>query len=112
MVAVVDAVGLLAILFVNTAVAALLTRFFRVQLVTDWGSAIYTVLFVPVVQLVVLLVVSGLFKLGPNVGSPAAAVGLAVVLPLSLGVAFDFFWMPAPDDLEVPDRGRDRRRSL
>jgi len=112
MVAVVDAVGLLAILFVNTALAALLTRFFRVQLVTDWGSAIYTVLFVPVVQVVVLLVMSGLFQLGPNLGSATVAVGLAVLLPLALGVAFDFFWMPAPEDLDLPDRGRDRRRSL
>jgi hypothetical protein len=113
MVAVIDAVGLLLILFVNTAIAAFLTRFFRVQLVTDWGSALYAVLVTPVVQLVVVLLLSGLFKLGPDVGNAAVVVGLAILVPLSVGVAFDYFWMPAPEDLDLPrQRSRDRRRSL
>jgi hypothetical protein len=24
-------------------------------------------------------------------------------VPLSLGIAVDYFWMPAPDEVEVPD---------
>jgi hypothetical protein len=27
---------------------------------------------------------------------------LTVVLPLALGVAFDYFWMPAPDEVDLP----------
>jgi len=111
MVAVIDVVGLLAILFVNTALAALLTRFFRVQMKTDWGSAVYVATVVPVLQLVVLLFGSGILNLGPDVGSPAMVIGLTIVTPLAVGVAFDYFWMPAPGDLDVPDerRGRGRR---
>jgi len=109
MVSVVDAVGLLAIVFVNAAVAALMTRFFRVQLVTRWGSAVFVLFLVPLVQLVVVFVLSGLFALGPDLGSGGAVVGATILLPLTLGVAFDFFWMPAPEELDLPDRGRDRR---
>ncbi len=113
MVAVVDLVGLLAIVFVNTAIAALLTRFFRVQMRTDWGSAVYTVLVVPVLQLVVLLFGSGVLNLGPEVGSRTLALGLTIGMPLVVGVAFDYFWMPAPEEVDVPQRtSRDRRRSL
>ena len=39
MVSVVDVVGLLVILGVNSAAAALGTRFFRVRLSTRWGSS-------------------------------------------------------------------------
>lgn len=111
MVAVLDVVGLLAILFVNTALAALLTRFFRVQMKTDWGSAVYIVSVVPVLQLVILLLGSGVLNLGPDVGSPTMVVGLTIVTPMAVGVAFDYFWMPAPGELDVPDgrSGRGRR---
>jgi hypothetical protein len=114
MVAVIDVVGLLAILFVNTAIAALLTRFFRVQMNTDWGSALYTVLTVPVLQLVVVLFGSGVLNLGPDVGSAEVVVGLAILTPLAVGVAFDYFWMPAPEELDLPEQrsGERRRRSL
>lgn len=109
MVTPVDAVGLLGICFANTAVAALLTRFFRVQLVTDWGSAIYTVFIVPVVQLAVIYIGSGVLRLGPDLGSPTVALGVLLVLPLALGVAIDFFWMPAPGELDLPDEPSRRR---
>lgn len=112
MVGVVDVIGLLLILFVNSALAALVTRFFRVRLHTQWGSALYVLLIIPVLLLVVTLVLSGVFGLGPNLGSPGAVVGLTIVVPLSLGVTFDYVWMPAPDDVEVPDTrdsGRVRR---
>lgn len=113
MASVVDLVGLLAILFVNTALAALLTRFFRVQMKTDWGSALYAVLVVPVLQLVVVLFGSGVMGLGPDLGSSAVVVGLTIATPLALGVSFDYFWMPAPDELDLPESySRDRRRSL
>ncbi|MEF8776604.1 MAG: hypothetical protein V5A43_08910 [Haloarculaceae archaeon] len=103
MVAVLDVVGLLAILFANTALAALLTRFFRVQMKTDWGTAVYTVFIVPVLQLVVLLLGSGVLNLGPDVGSPTMVVGLTILMPLAVGVAFDYFWMPAPGELDIPE---------
>ncbi|MFC6837674.1 hypothetical protein [Halomarina ordinaria] len=102
MVSVIDVVGLLAILGVNGTAAALLTRFFRVRLDTQWGPIVYTLLITPVVLLVSTLVLSGIVGLGFNLGTAGAVVGIAIALPLALGVAFDYFWMPAPDDVELP----------
>ena len=104
MVSAADAIGLGIILLVNTAVAALLTRFFRVRLDTDWGSAIYVVLGGTFVLLVLTIVLSGVLNLGADVGSRAAVFMLTILLPLSLGATFDYFWMPAPDEVELPDR--------
>jgi hypothetical protein len=105
MVSAVDALGLAVIVFGNSAVTALLTRFFRVRLDTQWGSAVYVALAVPLVLLVSTLLFGSV--LGPDLGSPGAVLGVTVVLPLAVGVSFDYFWMPAPDDVDVPDR-RDR----
>ena len=103
MVSAVGAIGLLVIVVVNTAVAALTTRFLRVRMATEWGTAVYVVLIVPVLEFALTLVLSGVLGLGSNLGSPIAALALAIVLPLALGVAFDYFWMPAPDEVELPD---------
>lgn len=101
MVSVFEAVGLVVLLGVNTAIAAVLTRVFRTRLDTRWGGALYTVLLTPVALLLVTLVVGQ--ALGPNLGDPATVVGLTVLVPLTLGIAFDYFWMPAPDEVEVPE---------
>lgn len=110
MVSVADIVGLLVILGVNAAVAALLTRFFRVRLDTRWGGMIYAVLLGSFALLVITLILGGA-GLGPNLGSPAAVVGLTIVLPLALGIAFDYFWMPAPEEVDLPEKYQDRNRS-
>ncbi len=102
MVTVVDVVGLLVILLVNGGASALLTRFFRVRLDTRWGPVVYVLLIVPVVLVVFVLVLSGVLGLGPDLGSGGLVVGLTVVLPMALGVAFDYFWMPAPEDVDLP----------
>lgn len=96
-----EIVGLLVLVSLNTAIAAVLTRLFRVRLDTRWGGALYTLLLAPVVLVVVTLVLGQL--LGPNLGDPSTVVGLTVLLPLTLGIAIDYFWMPAPDEVEVPD---------
>ena len=114
MLSIADVVGLLVILGVNSAAAAVLTRFFRVRLDTRWGSALYAVLLGAFV-LTALTIVLGGAGLGPNLGNPATVVGLTVVLPLATGIAFDYFWMPAPEEVDLPaehgdrDKRRDRR---
>ncbi|MFD1585815.1 hypothetical protein ACFR9U_02380 [Halorientalis brevis] len=108
MVSVADVVGLLVILGVNTTIAALATRFFRVRLNTGWGSALYTALLLPLPLVAVVLVLGGI-GLGPNLGTANAVLGVTIVLPMALGIAFDFFWMPAPDEVDVPDRTRQQR---
>ena len=112
-----ELVGLAVILLGNTAATALLTRFLRVRLRTRWGSAIYVLLIVPVLLVVSTLVLGGGLGLGPNLGSPAAVLGVTVVLPMAVGVTFDYIWMPAPDEVDLPeeyergDRERNPRRS-
>jgi len=103
MVGVLDLVGVLVIVLLNSGVTALMTRFFRVRLDTRWGSLLYALLLCPVALFVLLLVFSGVFKLGGNLGSRATVVTLMIFLPLALGMTFDYVWMPSPDEVEVPD---------
>ena len=102
MVSVAGIIGLLVIVLVNSAVTALMTRFFRVRLHTRWGSLVYSLLLCPVVMVVLLLVLSGVFRLGANLGSQTAVLLVTVVIPLAIGITFDYFWMPAPDEVELP----------
>jgi hypothetical protein len=102
-----ELLGLLFIVLVNTAATALATRFFRVRLKTRWGSAVYTALLVPLL-LVVLTLAIGSLGVGPNLGSAAAVFGVTVVLPMAVGVAFDYFWMPAPEEVDLPEQYRER----
>ncbi len=103
MVSVADVVGLLVILGVNTLVAALATRFFRVRLSTRWGPLVYTLVLTPVALVLLTMALGGL-GLGPRLGSRATVVGVTVVAPLAVGVTFDYFWQPAPEDVDLPDR--------
>lgn len=106
MVSTVGLVGLLVIVGVNALVAALMTRFFRVRLSTIWGTVLYSLILIPIVLVVLTLILSGVARLGPNLGSTGAVMAVAVALPFALGVAFDFFWMPSPDEVELPDTTR------
>lgn len=103
MVSVVDVLGLLVILAVNVAIAALATRFFRTQLDTRWGPVVFTVCIVPFALLISTLVLGGA-GLGPDLGSPALVVGTTILLPMAVGISFDYFWMPAPHEVELPAR--------
>jgi hypothetical protein len=86
----------------NTLIAAVMTRFFRIQLHTRWGAVVYTALLVPVVLVVTTMVV---FSLGAGIdlGSAGAVLGLMVGVPLGLGVTIDVLYVPAPDEYELPD---------
>jgi hypothetical protein len=99
MVSVLGLVVVVVMVAVNTAVAAVMTRLFRVRLDTDWGAGVFVLLFVPVV-LTILTIVMGSVA-GPTM-TQGQVVGLFVVMPLVLGVTVDVFWMPAPDEVELP----------
>jgi hypothetical protein len=119
MVTALDAFGLGVIILVNATAVALLTRFFRVRLQTRWGSAAYASVGSPVVLVGLTLFLSGVLGLGPDLGSTGAVVALVIVLPLATGLTFDYVWMPAPEEVELPekwdeasDRERERRERL
>jgi hypothetical protein len=109
MVSVVDVVGLLVLLGVNSAAAALMTRFFRVRLATQWGSILYVALLTPVVLTVTTILLGGFLSLGPDLGSRNAVLGIVIFLPIAMGVSFDFFWMPSPEEVDLPEKGGRQR---
>ncbi|MFB6084617.1 MAG: hypothetical protein ABEJ94_10275 [Halorientalis sp.] len=106
MVSAVDIAGLLVIVGLNTTIAALATRFFRVRLNTQWGSALYAVVLTPIPLIGTTMLLGTV--LGPNLESSSTVLAVTVLTPLAVGIAFDFFWMPAPDDVSVPDNRRQR----
>ena len=100
-------VGFLLIIVVNTVVSAVAIRFFRLRLATAWGAAVYTVLFVPVIYVVTTLVLSGVVGFGGSgVQDTGTALILVWVLPFMLALSLEFFWLPAPEEVEVPERTR------
>lgn len=102
MVSVVGLVGLLVIVLVNTAVTALMTRFFRVRLNTRWGGLVYSLLLCPVAMFV-LFMFFGVLGLGGGLNlSNSVAVTVTIGVPLILGMTFDYIWMPDPDEVELP----------
>jgi hypothetical protein len=102
MVSAVGLAGLLVIVLLNSAVTALMTRFFRVRLNTSWGSLVYSVLLCPFVMFVVFMVLGTLgFGAGLNLGN-GVAVAVTILVPLAIGMTFDYVWMPSPDEVELP----------
>ena len=94
---------LAVIVVVHTAIAAVATRLLRVRLDSQWGPVVYAVVLIPVVLVVSTLLLSGILGLGPNLGDTGTALFVLVAIPLALGVTIDYVWMPAPEDVELPD---------
>ncbi|WP_254272204.1 hypothetical protein [Haloarcula marina] len=102
MVSVLAIVGLLVIVLVNSAVTALMTRFFRVRMNTRWGGFLYSVLLCPFAMFVLFMVFAVLGFGGGLDLSTNVAVLTAIVVPLAVGMTFDYVWMPSPDELPTP----------
>ena len=101
MVSAIAIAGLVVVVLVNSAVAALMTRFFRVRLNTRWGGLLYSLLFCPLALLVLGVVLS--VPVGAFIDLTTVSFLLVVVIvPLALGLTFDYIWMPSPDDVELP----------
>lgn len=99
----VDAGGLLLMVGLHTLFAAVATRFFRLRLETSWGALVYIAFAIPVVLFASMLFLSGALGLGPDLGSREAVFVVVIALPVILGYTIDVFWMPHPDDVELPD---------
>ncbi|MFW6320700.1 MAG: hypothetical protein ACOC0Z_02510 [Halohasta sp.] len=87
----------------HTLLAAVLTRFFRLRLETQYGWVIYTVCLLPVVLFASTLVFTGLLQIGPNLGSPLVVFGVMIGLPIAVGVTIDLLYVAQPDEVELPD---------
>lgn len=102
MVSVLGLAGILVIVVVQTAIAALLTRLFRVRLKTRWGAVVFALLIVPLVLTLSTLLLSGLLSLGGDLGTRGTAIFVTIGVPLALGLTIDYVWMPAPEEVELP----------
>lgn len=102
MVGVAAAVGLVLLVGLHTLVAAIVTRLLRVRLATRWTPIVFALTIVPLLLIGSTLVIAGGLGVGPNLGSPGMALFALVVVPLGLGLAIDYLWMPAPDEVELP----------
>ncbi|MFB6120453.1 MAG: hypothetical protein ABEJ68_04980 [Halobacteriaceae archaeon] len=99
----VTAVALLGLVALNTVIAGVSVRFFRLQLATRWGPVVYTALLVPLVYVVTALIVFGALGVGSGLDLDQGTLLVFFWgVPLSLGVSLDVFWLPPPEDVEVP----------
>jgi hypothetical protein len=106
MVSAATVVGFLLIMVVNTLVAAVTIRFFRLRLTTRWGAVLYTVIFIPVIYLVTTLLLSGFIGFGGSGADRGTALILVWVIPFTLALSLDIFWLPAPEEIDLPEQTR------
>ncbi|WP_135829385.1 hypothetical protein [Halorussus halobius] len=100
-------VGFLLIIAVNTVVASVVIRFFRLRLSTQWGAVVYTAVVVPLVFVATTILLSGVVGFGgEGVGDRGTALVLVWLVPFTLAVTLDVFWLPSPDEAETPERAR------
>lgn len=96
--------ALLGVVFVvHTLIAAVMTRFFRLRMNTQWGAILYALVLIPLVLLVTLLVFTGVLGIGVDVGNSVVAIVLLIAMPLALGYTIDVLYMPSPEEYELPD---------
>lgn len=99
MVSVLGVVFILIAVSVQTVLAALLTRLFRVRLDTSWGAVVFAVVIIPVVLTLTTLLLG---RIGPDLGSRGTVIFVMIGVPTALGFTIDYVWMPAPEEVELP----------
>lgn len=99
MVTVGSMLGLAVLIVVNTFIAAVATRFFRLALSTKFGTAIYTLLFVPALLVMSTLVLSGVIGLGVDLQDRAIAAMVTIAFPFAIAVTIDYVWVASPADV-------------
>jgi len=98
-------VTILALVAFHTLLAGVTTRFFRLRLSTSWGSVVYTIVLTPMLLLISTLFFTGVVNVGSgvNLGTPTVVIGLFVGLPVVVGAAIDYLYVPSPEEYELPD---------
>lgn len=89
-------------LAVNTLVVAVLSRFFRIRLKTQWGWVTYTLLVSPVVLLVLGLIQGTVIAAPLFEGAAGLFLAVFVGVPLTLGFTIDLLYVPPPDEYDLP----------
>ncbi|GAB7009302.1 hypothetical protein [Halorubrum trueperi] len=105
MLALIGFVSLIALVAAHTLVAGMTTRFFRLRLSTSWGAVVYTIVLTPMLLLFSTLFFTGVVNVGVGIdlGSPTIVFGLLIALPIVLGAAIDYLYVPSPEEYELPE---------
>lgn len=98
----VTAVGLLVGAALNTVIAVIAIRFLRVRLATRWAPVIYALFLLPLVFVPTTIGIAGVVGASGVTVEAGTLVGVLFVVPIGLGFALDFFWLPPPEAVEVP----------
>lgn len=91
------AVGLLIATVVHVIIAVVGIRFLRVRLATRWGPFVYALFLLPLVYVPTTLIFGAILGAGGVTLDTQTLISLLFVLPIGLGFALDFFWLPAPE---------------
>lgn len=112
MVSAATAIGFLVIILINTVITAVVIRFFRLRLSTKWGAVVYTLLLIPLVYVATTILLSGAIGFGgTGVRDRGTALILVWVLPFTLGLSIDLFWMPPPEEIDLPNKSGKQQQS-
>lgn len=105
MATVVDIVLVGIVVGIHTMLAAVLTRFFRIRLDTQWGSAIYSLVLIPIVLVVATLFFTGVLGIGGgfDIRSRVLVLAALIGLPMALGVTVDVLYMAPPEEYDLPE---------
>ena len=99
MVSLVSLVLIGVVLVGHTLIAAVMTRFFRIRMHTQWGSVLYALALIPVALVVSTLVFGQV--VAADFGVPTL-LGLWVGMPLALGFTVDVLYMEPPKEYDLP----------
>jgi hypothetical protein len=103
MVSIIGLVVFGGVLVGHTLLAAVLTRFFRLRLKTQFGWVVYALTLIPVVLFLSTLIFTGVLGLGPNLGSPTVVFGVMIGLPIAVGLTLDLLYVAQPGEVELPE---------
>lgn len=95
--ALLTAVGLLVAIGIHVVIAVVGIRFLRVRLATRWGPFVYALFLLPLVYVPTTLIFGAVLGVGGATLDTQTLTSLLFVLPIGLGFAVDFFWLPAPE---------------
>ncbi|ESP88183.1 hypothetical protein [Candidatus Halobonum tyrrellensis] len=90
-----------AVLVVHTLVAAVLARFFRIRLNTQWGWVVYSLALIPVVLTATTILAGAVIP--PLFDGAPLLLATFVGLPMALGFTVDLLYVPAPDEYDLPE---------
>ena len=96
------ALGLAAVVLVaHTLITAVVVRFFRIRLNTQWGWVVYSLALTPLLLTATTLVSGAVIP--PLFENAVLLLATFVGLPLALGFTIDLLYVPAPDEYDLPE---------